>query len=130
MRFEFLDTIIRLALAKYRKTKTTDNSWDACQMLMDLNLPRVSDVLKCDPNEFRSQELCVAPASHYVRSAAGLTGSRMCVAGTGSGACAGCSSPWRLACTNLTLTRKIVCTLALFISGMLFRQWFSVSDVL
>lgn len=80
MRFEFLDTIIRLALAKYRKTKTTDNSWDACQMLMDLNLPRVSDVLKCDPNEFRSQELCVAPASHYVRSAAGLTGSRMCVA--------------------------------------------------
>lgn len=73
MRFEFLDTIIRLALAKYRKTKTTDNSWDACQMLMDLNLPRVSDVLKCDPNEFRSQELCVAPASRYVRSVAGLT---------------------------------------------------------
>ena len=31
-----MDTIIRLALAKYRKTKTTDNSWDACQMLMDL----------------------------------------------------------------------------------------------
>ncbi|DBA90981.1 TPA: hypothetical protein ACH3X2_004190 [Trebouxia sp. C0005] len=58
MRFEFLEAIVRLAVAKYGKAQQTESVATAVQMLCEQNLmPGVRSVALTAPNTFRTERL-------------------------------------------------------------------------
>ncbi|KAK9825957.1 hypothetical protein WJX74_001162 [Apatococcus lobatus] len=58
MRFEFLEAVVRLAVAKYGKGQATESVAEAVKMLMDKNItPNLQQDAQVDPNVFRNTRL-------------------------------------------------------------------------
>lgn len=55
MRFEFLEVIIRVAIAKYLKSKVVERLWEAVELLLTENIPLADPIALTDPNHFRKR---------------------------------------------------------------------------